>query len=211
MLVGQFKVGEIAKGIRSALDTGNEIVLFNLVRAFIEHTASMAYQISALEKASAELPKKTTLKPYSETIARHHLKVKKLYYNEAANVHVNDILKELASHYRNVRRDYERLCEFVHPNFGSNRLVSSGQLGKGQIRSHADELKDEVALSREAIETCAELVDFVFTRAISFLLGRRVRRRLPPSPQSNTTTPATFHAPPSHANDRLSVCAVPLA
>ena len=70
LLVGQYKIREIGRGIRSTLESKNETVLFNMTRAFVERTAALAYQINALEKAVADLPKKTDLRGFRETIAR---------------------------------------------------------------------------------------------------------------------------------------------
>jgi hypothetical protein len=144
LLVGQFKLREIGRGIWAAVDSKNEIVLFNLTRAFIEHTAALAYQINALERAVNEFPKKPNLKGLRETVLRHHRGVKKLYYNRRAAVHVHDMIRALSKDYELARREYDELCEFVHPNHGSNKLVSSGELGAGQIRSHAKELGPEL-------------------------------------------------------------------
>lgn len=46
----------------------NEIVLFNLARAFLEHIAALAYQLRALEKAVTEFPRKAELKSLKDTI-----------------------------------------------------------------------------------------------------------------------------------------------
>lgn len=35
----------------------------------------------------------------------------------------------------NINNLYSVLCEYVHPNFGNNKLVSSGKLGKGKFES----------------------------------------------------------------------------
>lgn len=52
LLVGQYKIREIGRGIRTALESKNETVLFNMTRAFVEHTAALAYQINALKRRS---------------------------------------------------------------------------------------------------------------------------------------------------------------
>jgi hypothetical protein len=41
-LVGQYKIRDIGRGICAALDSKNEIVLFNLATAFLEHIAALA-------------------------------------------------------------------------------------------------------------------------------------------------------------------------
>jgi hypothetical protein len=172
VLVGQYKIKEIGRGVVAALDTRNETVLFNLARAFVEHTAALAYQVSVLEKATSEIPKKPDIKSLQTTISRHTETVHKLYYNERASIHVNDMIESLTKHYDSAKRYYDELCEFVHPNYGSNRLVSSGKLGAGQIRSHAEELAPEIGAVRDIIERCAQLVDDELNKTASYLLIR---------------------------------------
>jgi hypothetical protein len=52
---------------------------------------------------------------------------------------------------------YNSLCEFVHPNYGSNALVSSGKLASGNIGSNSELLVTESGLAREIIERCADI------------------------------------------------------
>jgi hypothetical protein len=143
-----------------------------LARAFIEHTAALAYQLSVLDKAVGDFPKKTDLKTLQETLARHHKAVKKLYYNERAEIHVHDMIKILTRHYDTARAEYDALCEFVHPNYGSNKIVSSGRLGAGQIRSHAEEIARDLAMAHQLIERCAMLVEHDFSRTAANHLSK---------------------------------------
>jgi hypothetical protein len=159
LLVGEYKIKEIGRGVLAALDARNETVLFNLARAFMEHTAALAYQIAALDKAIVQIPKKPDLKCLSETVSRHRTAVSGLYYNKRADIHINDMIRVLTKDYESAGRDYDDLCEFVHPNYGSNKLVSSGKLGAGHIGSHEGELATEVSLVIKIIERCSELVD----------------------------------------------------
>jgi hypothetical protein len=170
LLVGQYKIREIGRGICAALDSQNETVLFNLARTLIEHTAALAYQLVALEKAVTEFPKKADLKSLREAVDRHHRAAKELYYNESAAVHVHDMIDALTRQYDSARREYDELCEFVHPNYGSNKLVSSGQLGIGQIGSHAEELAPDLFMAHRAIERCAMLAEDEFNKTASYNL-----------------------------------------
>jgi hypothetical protein len=172
LLVGQFKIKEIGRGAVAALDARNETVLFNLARAFIEHTAALAYQVAALEKAVSEIPKRPDIKSLEVVISRHRETAHKLYYNERAGVHVNNMIEALTKRYESAKRDYDDLCEFVHPNYGSNRLVSSGELGTGQIRSHAVELASELDRVRKIIEQCAHVLDDDLSIAATYFLGK---------------------------------------
>jgi len=110
----------------AALGAGNDTVLFNLARGVVEHTAAIAYQLTALEKAILDIPKRLDLKDLEGAIAGHHKAAKAHYYKERAALHVNDMLKELAKHYSAAKSEYDTLCECAHPNHSSNKLVSSG-------------------------------------------------------------------------------------
>jgi hypothetical protein len=112
----------------------------------------LAYQVAVLEKAVSEIPKKPDIKSLEMVISRYRETVHRLYYNEKASIHVNNMIDALTKHYASAKRDYDELCEFVHPNYGSNKLVSSGELGSGQIRSHAAELAPELDKVRKIIE-----------------------------------------------------------
>lgn len=171
-LVGQYKIRELGRGIATALAEGNDTVLLNLTRAFIEHTAAIAYQLTALEKALTDIPKKPALAELERTIARHHKAARALYYNEKAVLHVNTMISELVKHYSGAKADYDELCEFVHPNYGSNKLVSSGELGLGQVRPHTEELGPVRTRAMTAVERCVSLLDSDLGTAISLQLVR---------------------------------------
>ena len=171
-LVGQYKIKEIARGIFITLKDLNDTVLFNLTRTLVEHTAALAYQAAALEKAVIEIPKKPDFESVRTTVSRHHKIARRLYYNENAEVHVHDMIKALTGHFESARLEYDELCGYVHPNYGSNRLVSSGHLGAGQIRSYAEELSPELSKAHWLIERCALLVDDDFNKQISHHLSK---------------------------------------
>jgi len=162
-LVFRFKTREIARGILEADQNANLVVLFNLARAFMEHTASLAFQNQALEKALADIEKKQTFEQIDRAIRKHRKIVDQLYYGgvgspkEIKRIHVNDLLKALTVIDRRAEDDYATLCEFVHPNFGSNLLVSSGELSTGSIGIPSSLMSEELSLARSAIERCAAL------------------------------------------------------
>ena len=70
-LVFRFKTREIARGIFVAEENVNLVVLFNLARAFMEHTASLAFQSQALEKALSDIEKKQTFEQIDRSIRKH--------------------------------------------------------------------------------------------------------------------------------------------
>lgn len=162
-LVFRFKTREIARGILDAETQDNLVVLFNLARAFMEHTASLAFQNGALEKAVAEIEAKQGFEQVDRTIRKHRKIVDKMYYGgegspkDVKRLHVNDLLEALVKVDERAAKDYATLCEFVHPNYGSNRLVSSGELSAGSIGIPSKSLIKELSLARDVIERCAAL------------------------------------------------------
>lgn len=159
LLVGLYKVKEIARAIDGAFQSQNNTVLFSLVRSFVEHTAALAYQVGALERAVIDIPKKPELKSIRESVARHHRAAKRIFYNQKADIHVHDMIKALSLSYPTVHSDYDELCEFVHPNYGSNRTVSGGQLGSGVIGLQTSELAEDLTKAHRIIEHCAKLAE----------------------------------------------------
>lgn len=171
-LVGQYKIREIARGIGRSLESDNTTVLFSLARALVEHTAAIAFQTRSLSAAVSDLPKHVALEKFTAAIEKHGQRTAKLYYNEKARVHVNDMIDALANYLPEIQSGYDQLCEFVHPNYGSNQLVSSGTLGSGIIGSNAAQLGPELLRVHDLIEQCAMLVDDALTKEVTSYLGQ---------------------------------------
>ena len=130
----------------------------------MEHTASLSYQVSELAKVELDLSKQSEGDRILAAIDRHHSVIKQIYYgrnpkdSENRSVHINDMRKELQRQYPFEGDDYERLCEYVHPNYGSNKLVSSGELGAGMLGAvNFDELREEVGFAETVVERCASI------------------------------------------------------
>ena len=101
-LVFRFKTREIARGIFDAENQGNLVVLFNLARAFMEHTASLAFQNQALEKAVSDIESKQLFDQVDRAIRKHRKVVDRMYNGgesgpkDAKRLHTNDLLEALA-------------------------------------------------------------------------------------------------------------------
>src|SRR5947209_5457716 len=52
--------------------------------------------------------------------------------------HVNDFIRSLQKRVADIADTYDYLCDFVHPNYGSNLLVSTGTLGYGRLDPSVD-------------------------------------------------------------------------
>ena len=59
-----------------------------------------------------------------------------------AAIHINDALKEVGKTITNIKEIYDDLCEYVHPNYHGNLLISTGTLGKGKIEVKNNNHKD---------------------------------------------------------------------
>lgn len=171
-LVSGYKIAEIARGMNGALESKNSIVFFNLCRALVENSAAVAYHLNKLSQAFDDFSKSSDVHAFKAILEKHDATTKNIYYNEKATVHVNDMIKSLSKYIVDAAAEYAVLCEYVHPNYGSNKLVSSGTLGKGQIRSHALEMNPTFDKTKNLIEHCAQLVVENFPRELTLILSR---------------------------------------
>jgi hypothetical protein len=158
------KLAEVGRGFLAAKSQRNPTVLLTLARSFMEHTASLSYQVNELAKVESDLSKQPEGDRILVAIDRHHSIIQKIYYGRSPkdskmeSVHINDMLEKLQESYPSEEEDYGRLCEYVHPNYGSNKLVSGGELGTGKLGAlNVDELRDEVAFAETVVERCAAI------------------------------------------------------
>ena len=73
-------------------------------------------------------------------------------------IHVNDLLNDLEKEVNKIKDVYEFLCEFVHPNYGSNKLVSTGRLASGKLRPTEEYAKADLDVIRRC---CSEGFNYV--------------------------------------------------
>ena len=161
MLVSERKLGEMAKGLDAALSEGNMSVFLTLSRSFLEHMACLAYQEDLLAKALADFPKSHSDDAITATIANHSGRLKKLFYSSAKEgdkVHVNKMIGVVEDKNAELAARYGDLCEFVHPNYGSNRLVSSGTLGEGHLDAPSTLFDEERVRALDTLDQCIKLV-----------------------------------------------------
>ena len=204
-LVFRFKVKEIGRGIVASMKDLNPVVLFNLSRALVEHTASLAYQDQALLKVTKEISTKQDENSIFEAISRHENIARRLYYGgtgssiQVKRIHVNDLLEALKKIDTEILSNYDRLCEFVHPNYSSNTLVSSGTLAAGSIGVPAGVLSPELRFARDVIEKCADIESkLIFSSTKSLIqIGDWVKI----ASQSGTKISNIFSVRSSHSGD----------
>ena len=134
-----------------ALNNDNHLLLALCSRSLIEHIASLSYLIEWTNKILEKIKGNTEYKSINENLEELYTIYRKIFYGtrffkneglvEAMNV-LTLVDKYLSSEVKDVRKWYDYLSDFVHPNFGSNVLVSSGDLGEGIIDPSIEEKKE---------------------------------------------------------------------
>jgi len=194
--VGNLKLVQIAKGIRWAIEAGNPTVQISLVRSLLEHTAALSFQFEKLSGIQDDLSRQADVEKLKSALARHQTVLNRIYFNQVAlraereekHFHVNDFRKSLRKDYPDEERAYDELCEFVHPNCGSNYLVSSGVLGSGILdRPHSD-YAAEIEAAGACARKCLELADRYEKAASVLLIKLDSRIEIAGTPGARTTT-----------------------
>lgn len=217
MLVIERKLVQIAKGLESSYADDNISVFLNLSRSFVEHVASLCYQSDLLRKCLDELPKKQDDTSMRASIATHHEALRRLFYNtgkkgskgqtsEAVDddkmVHVNNMLAVVKKVDRELFARYDDLCEFVHPNYGSNKIVSSGNLGKGPLVVPRDVFETERGEAVETLRGYVALADKTAIDIARFLISLQSRMSI--ASQIGTKVGQIFSDRVNHVGDGKS-------
>jgi hypothetical protein len=178
--VANLKIVRIAKGIRWAIEAGNATVQMTLVRSLLEHTAALSFQTEELAGLNDDLSRQADSCKLRQAIERHQKTVRNIYFNQSytgcggttqkPDFHVNDYRKVLQNDYPEEERTYDRLCQFVHPNYGSNYLVSSGELGRGLLDRDYSEYEPDIEFANTCTRKCLELAHRYETEASTYLL-----------------------------------------
>ncbi|EGR0761919.1 hypothetical protein ETS21_23785 [Vibrio parahaemolyticus] len=138
-----YKFYLLAKSVIAAINENNPLSLANNTRSLVEQLAAISYLMDAIEKMISNLKDQGGLKKIDEIFKRAEKAINRVYLGEGKAkensehkaVHINDSLGVLEKEVSNISDLYSVLCEYVHPNFGNNKLVSSGKLGKGKFES----------------------------------------------------------------------------
>jgi hypothetical protein len=163
--VSSLKLAEIARGILWALQVGNPTVQIALVRSLFEHLSALSFQVDELRKVSENLARQGDHGKIVGAILKHRSIVERLYYGRDMHgrtghpkpFHVNDFRKVLQHDYQEQDMVYATLCDYVHPNYGSNSLVSSGELGRGTLSQPATVFDRQIAFANACTVRCLTL------------------------------------------------------
>ncbi|MGE0086033.1 MAG: hypothetical protein AB7S75_16615 [Desulfococcaceae bacterium] len=138
----EWKIDFLAEGLLHAIQSKNPLSLANNARALVEHIASISgigYEINQLENSLLGQQSEKKIKAAIDKVKTY---LKRSYYGKSPkisnetdykSIHINDLLEILAKEIQNIEEIYDFLCEYVHPNYGSNLLVSTGKLANGNL------------------------------------------------------------------------------
>ncbi len=189
----EWKIDYLAEGLLHSIQSKNPLSLAINTRSLVEHIATIAWVGSKVNQLEESLRGQQ-----SETIINKELERGKNFLNQAyyggnpkvagekkiKPIHVNDSLKVLSKEITNIEEIYDFLCEYVHPNYGSNLLVSTGNLASGKLnppeefhRETLDKLRricsycmlylrDEVTGHLSSPIRIQALIDRCFTRGV---------------------------------------------
>lgn len=157
-----------------ALNHNNFLVLASNCRNIIEQIAALVYQIRKGNECIDSLQKVTNTTEVRKAITDYQDTLNKVFYGtrffkqdglvDAINV-LTLIDKYLTKELGEVRRFYDFLSDFVHPNFGSNILVTSGVLAAGVVDPPYEEKKEIV---KQVLNGTQTLYTFLDEKIINF-------------------------------------------
>jgi hypothetical protein len=143
--VSELKIGYIVSSIQDAITRDNPTTEFVLLRSLVEHISALSFEVDTICALLEKLAGQNSEQRIRELLDSSHRTLERLFYGESPaknpkikQFHVNDFIRSLTKRVNNIEMMYDYLCEFVHPNYGSNLLVSTGKLGAGRLDPPAD-------------------------------------------------------------------------
>lgn len=142
-LVCRRKVDAINQLIRYATEAQNAIALAQGARSLVEHVAVQAEIARAINQFGEQIKGQTEGTKIHDAMSKAEEFLSRCYFGKSPKVersksqqalHIHDCIDTLEGESPGLSDSYDFLCEFVHPNHGSNSLVSSIDLSN-QINS----------------------------------------------------------------------------
>jgi hypothetical protein len=140
--VCECKLDYLAEALIHAIEARNPLALANNARSLVEHLAALVAIVKELERLEKNLRGQGNEEAMNEAMGRAERFIHRAYYGKSPKLtddenqqafHVNDYLEALKQEVADIEEVYDFLCEYVHPNHGSNLLVSTGALGSGRL------------------------------------------------------------------------------
>ena len=140
------KLFKLSEWLAWSIEAENTVALATGVRSLLEHVAVWNQVNHSLAGCLDRLENQSSSNKIDESLSRAEKLVKRAYYGSGGSnlkpLHVNDSLKLLNKSVNSQATVlYDFLCNFVHPNYGSNQLVSSGELGQGVVSVDASPIE----------------------------------------------------------------------
>jgi hypothetical protein len=196
-LVCRRKIDAIVELIHYSVSSKNAVALAQGARSLVEHIAVQVAIINALDQLMEEIRGQTEGLRIHSALQKAESFFNRCYFGKSSKVeldkskqalHVNDCIKLLDSTMIGAEEAYDFLCEFVHPNHGSNSLVSTFNL-RLQVESIAIKMsRTEVQQMLEIVEkslSACENFDNAVHAFLALLGGYGVRFKDPKSRISN--------------------------
>jgi hypothetical protein len=177
--VAELKMDWIAQALLDGLRAENPLSIANTTRALLEHLAALNFLVTRARRLLDGLQGQGSKPKADEHFDRTDKVFQRCYYGHSPKAqgtdlkayHIeSDYLEGFRTKYPRIVEVYAFLCEYVHPNHGSNVLVSAGTLGVGLLRppisTHADALTRICACAIGCVHSARELF-YEFGAAIS--------------------------------------------
>lgn len=161
--VCECKLDYLAEALVHAVDAKNPLALANNTRALVEHLATLVAIVKELEQFENSLRGQGQEKAINNALGKVEKFIHRGFYGKSPKftndkdeqaLHVNDCLKALKKEIADIEEVYDFLCEYVHPNHGSNLLVSTGQLGSGRLNPPEEFYRETLDRLRRYCSLC---------------------------------------------------------
>lgn len=159
-LVCRRKIDALSQLVRYATEAQNAVALAQGARSLVEHVAVQAEIARAVIQFGERIKGQTDGLKIHDALSKAEEFLSRCYSGKSPKIepnksqqalHINDCIAALESKAVGFSEAYDFLCEFVHPNHGSNSLVSSIDMGM-QINSIV------VDMNRPEVQRMAEIV-----------------------------------------------------
>jgi hypothetical protein len=133
-LVCRRKIDAINQLLRYSTEAQNAIALAHGARSLVEHVAVQAEITRALNQFGEQIKGQTDGVRINDAMSKAEEYLTRCYFGKSPKVernksqqaiHIHDCIDTLEVESPGLSESYDFLCEFVHPNHGSNSLVSS--------------------------------------------------------------------------------------
>jgi hypothetical protein len=192
-LVIKRKIDALLPILGMSIEYRNLIAISQFARALLEHIAALAYLSTQLEKLHSQIQNQSdsksieaaTQKAEQFLVRAYHGKSPKLEQNkENQAIHINDAIKSLEVWVADASNYYDFLTEYVHPNSGSNSLISISDAEDTLLSIEGDlqrpDAKTIAMISQELLASVSAIELHTYSHAsfIGLLINRAINHEL---------------------------------